>query len=603
MTITPELLPLLRDPRRALPAFGHVGTQDGRGGDNVVKYDPGALTHSLQQDILKYWHCPPVDPHTGNAQWMITLAGRQGGKSFTAEAAAYCRTAAANSWQHLCLADTPDRSRELLARVNMLHDLWDPDVRFERKYNNEEWQATFAPMNIGPHRLSVRRMRTQHTGMEPVGAAWDSLHWSEVDFSGDDARRFWSNLLPALVNRSHAVVHLESTGNPGMLTPSVGFLKEMYFAAKNRRSDGSDMNRFIACFYPFWDNKRARRPWNPSWSMEVEEIRLLEKYGSAGLTLEHLAFRREILATDPEIRRDPETFGIWYPFDDLTCWPVIQSGTFQDYHLKRHLNATWLVPWKPVDRAMWYPGHRVAAGVFDPDAAYIMGVDPNGYGGRDHGAAELREVWAEKQTEVASFAGGRMDGVDPEVLARWIIATCEKARAAQVRIKVVVESTGVGAGVITLLKQRPDVVDLYYSDQDRPGVPASAQKKQEALAHHKDALMQDLVLHDEDKVSQHATYRNDKAVEETDTALQLQAGNPSRRRRPRHHWDKVSASMWTSWAVANGLCRRPFIPVVKPPRTKPYPSTAEEWDEFAARGTRKGYAGLDPFSSEYEILP
>ena len=30
MAITPEFLPLLRDPRRALPAFGHVGTQTSR---------------------------------------------------------------------------------------------------------------------------------------------------------------------------------------------------------------------------------------------------------------------------------------------------------------------------------------------------------------------------------------------------------------------------------------------------------------------------------------------------------------------------------------------------------------------------------------------
>ena len=602
--ITPELLPLLADPRRALPTFGHVGTQDGRGGRNVVKYDPNALTATMQQDILRYWAAPPIDPHTGVAQWMITLAGRQGGKTTTAEFAAYCRTAAAHSWQHLCLADTGDRAKELLARVNLLHDMWPSDFRFERKYNNEEWQATFAPMNVGPQRLSVRRMRTQHTGMEPVGAAWDSVHWSEVDFSGDDAKRFWSNLLPALVNRSHAVVHLESTANPGILTQSVGFLREMYFAAKNRRSDGSDLNRFIACFYPFWDNKRAVRPWRDDWPMEVEEIRLLEKYGPAGLTREHLAFRREILATDLEIRRDPETFGIWYPFDDMTCWPVLQGGTFQSHHLGKHIGASWLVSWKPTDHAMYYPGHRVPAGAFDPDAAYIMGVDPNGYGGKDHGAAELREVWAEKQTEVASFAGGRMDGVDPEVLAAWIIKTCERARDQGARINVVVESTGVGAGVLTLLKQRPDVVDLYYTDRDRPGVPASPPKKQEALAHHKDALMGDLILQDEDKVSQHMNYRNDKAVEESDAALQLRAGTPSRRRRPRHHWDKVSASMWTSWGVANGLCRRPFLPVAKPIRTKPYPSTAEEWDEFAARASRKRYAGSDPYDGmEYEVLP
>lgn len=596
--IDPALLPLLRDPRRALPAYGYVATQDGRAGQNVTRYHPDLLTQRLQRDVLGYWASPPIDPHTGMARWLITLAGRQTGKSFTAEAAAYVKAGTATAWQHLCLADTPDRSRELLARVNLLHDMWDPDVRMERRYNNETWQATFADVRIGREHLTVRRMLTQHTGMDPVGAAWDSLHWSEVDFSGDDAERFWSSLQPALINRTHALVHLESTANPGTVTPSVGFLKEMYFAAKNRRAEG-DSNRFLATFYPFWDGKLNRRPWHPTWTLDTDEQRLVEKYGPKGITLDHLAFRREVLATDPLIRRNPETFAIWYPFDDLTCWPVLQSSTFKAHHLARQLSER-LVPWAPVNNHQWYPGRRKPAGEVDPDASYVMAIDPNGFGGRDHGAAEIREVWADEQREVCSFAGGRREGVDPQTLAAWVIPTCRRFKEAGALIKVLVESNGVGAATIALLKGVPGV-SLYYTEPDKPGVASSSKSKQEALVNHQDALLDDLLLQDEDKFTQHQNYRNDKAVEETDAALQLQDSAPSRRRRPRHHWDKVSASMWASWAVAHGVVRRPFLPVVAPPRTSRSPCTEAEWEAWGARTERREYGEGVPV--DYEVLP
>lgn len=602
--ITPALLPLLRDPRRALPAFGKVATQVAIDGQNVVPYRPETLTFRAQQDALQYWADPPRDEHTRMTRWLIQLKGRQAGISFTAEAAAYVRTSSASAWHHLCLADTPKRAQELLGRVNLLHDNWPTEVRFERRYNNEEWQANFAPVDIGGERLTQRRMLTQHIQQDPVGGAWDSLHWSEVDFCGEHAATYWSSLQPSLINRYHAQVHLESTANPGDQTGSVGYLKEVYFAAKNRRSgdDGSaSPNRFLAKFYPFWDGKLNRRPWAPSWRPDLEELRLLEKYGRAGLALEHLAFRREVMATDFQIRRNPETFGVWYPFDDLTCWPTISGQVFTNTHLARNLNADHLVAWEPSGNAMFYPGRRMPAGRPDPDAGYVLAVDPNGYGGRDHGAAELREVWADSQREVASFAGGRREGVNPEVLADWITALCRRWRVAGARVPVVVESNGVGAAVIALLRGR-EGVDLYHTEWDRPGVPASQQRKQEALAAHLDALIEDLVLQDADKVEQHTTYRNDKAVEETDGQLQMQDGAPSRRRRPRHHWDKVSASMWASWAIASGIIRRPTFPIARPPRSRPWPSTPEEWDEYAARGSRQEYSE-GTSHAEYENLP
>ena len=55
-----------------------------------------------------------------------------------------------------------------------------------------------------------------------------------------------------------------------------------------------------------------------------------------------------------------------------------------------------------------------------------------------------------------------------------------------------------------------------------------------------DALMDKLIIRDEDLVEQLGTYKNDKRVEDGVVAEQLR-GAIGRRRRARHHWDKVSA--------------------------------------------------------------
>lgn len=587
-SITEAELKHLRDPRRALRACGMIPTQAAVDGRNLVPYNPDEITVRMQRDILSYIADPPRDPHTGMTRWMLLIGYRQGGKSVTAEYGFYVRTAYAQSWQHLCTADNGDRAGELLKRVNGLHKTWPRRLRAERAYDAEVWQATFREMRAGGEHLVERVMRTQHAGQNPIGLPWDSVHWSEFCFS-QEAPGYWSGLRPAIVNRAHALMLWESTPNPGNLVPDCGFGKEMYFAAKTRHAeeDGAP-SRFFSKFYPFWDGKLNRRPWLQEWKPDNSELRLLEKYGPYGLRLEHLAFRREAMRTDPEIRRNPDVFGIWYPFDDLTCWAKVSGAIFQSHHLDRQANSGRLKAWPNGETECFYPGWRKDPGEVDPNAAYIIAVDPNGYGGRDHGAAELREVWSDEQYEVASFAGGRIDGVDPEVLGHWVGKTARRYKA-----EVVVESTGVGTGVLTLLRQQYPDVRLYHhnGDPEKPGVPASPKTKQEALAHHKDALMDDLWLQDRAKYEQHISYRNDKAVEETDGQLQLQGGTTSRQRRPRHHWDRVSASMWASWAVANGICRRPVKPKpVAPPR--PPCETIEGLEAVMARIEQRRTRGV-----------
>lgn len=571
-----EELRHLRDPRAALRACGKVPAQSAVGGQNLISYDPFTISHTLQRDILNYIANPPRDPRTDMVLWMLLIGPRQIGKSVTAEYGFYAKTAYSTSWRHLCTADTRTRAEELLKNVNSLHKTWPKNLRAERAYDSEVYQATFREMRVGDEHLVERIMRTQHAGENPIGLPWDSWHWSEFCFS-PEAPAYYSGLRPAIVNRSHARVVWESTPNPGNIVADVGFGRDMYFAAKAARSDDSEaiLSRFFAKFYPFWDSKLCRRPWPKGLVPDLEELRLYERYHTAGLTWDHLAFRQETLRDDPEIRRDPDLFGIWYPFDDISCWKSLEGAIFTDHHLSRIERSGRLVEWTPRDNALFYRGWRKDPGEVDPDAAYLISVDPNGYGGRDHGAAEMREVWADEQYQVAVMAGGRRDGVNPETLGHWVGKTARKFKAV-----VVVEATGVGAGVLSLLKQQYPEVHLYYHENniDRPGVPATANRKQEAITHHKDALLDDLWLQDKDGLAQHKGYQNDKMVEEGDGALQLAGGRTSRNRRPRHHWDKVSASMWGSWAVANHLVRRP----TKPAPTKPPKDGWDTLDELDA---------------------
>lgn len=585
MSITHDDLELLRDPRRSLPVCGKVRAMSAVDGRALIPYDPKLITTRMQLDILQYIADPPRSPLTGQVLWMILLGYRQGGKSVAAEYGFYAQTAYSQSWKHLCVADEPQRAKELLARVNNLHAEWPREVRMERKYDQETWQATFSPVQVEHERLVERLMRTQHTGQNPIGADWDSCHWSEADFS-PDAPAWWSAFKPSMTNRDHARLLIETTANPGTITPSVGFVRDLYFASKANRdaNDDGGPSRFFCRFYPFWDSKIHQRPWNPKDKLENEEIRLLERYGPHGLRKEHLAFRRGEMVDDALIRANPETFRIWYPFDDLTCWPRRGSRIFSSEILERHESSPRITPWVPTDHAQFYPGWRKPPGEVDPDAAYVISVDPNGYGvGRDHGSAELREVWSDEQYQVAVFAGGARDGVDPEVLARWVGLTARKFKA-----RVFVESTGVGMAVLALLRTHYLDIDLYhYEDNpERPGVPASLPRKLEALTHHRTQLAGDLVLQDADGVAQLASYRNDKQVEESDSQLQLAGGHNSRGRRPRHHWDKVSASMWGSWAVGLGHVNRPSKPKAAPPARLEI-ETAEDWARVDAMLARQ----------------
>ena len=120
-----QLLNTLRSPAHALPAFGEVHDQKtGR----FRKYDPTGITHRLQLELLDYYSNPPrLD--TGETVFLTLLGYRQGGKSTSAEFAAYCKAAYNPGWDHVCIADNRDRADYLHKRVHHLHQRWPKQLR------------------------------------------------------------------------------------------------------------------------------------------------------------------------------------------------------------------------------------------------------------------------------------------------------------------------------------------------------------------------------------------------------------------------------------------------------------------------------------------
>lgn len=554
-----EILGRLIDPRVALPLCGKVwGQQE----SSFIPYDPTRTTMRMQAEILDYLAEPPRD-RNGQTMWMVLVGYRQGGKSLAAEYGAYCRTARTPGYEHVTLADDDDRARYLHGRVHELHRQWPEQLQAGRRNTLERWQMSFLPDEGGTMTtLSMQK------GAVAIGRSPASGHWSEVGFCPEQERQ-WSMLQPAIINQDNSRFLMEATPNP---EDDQGFFHDTYLSGK--RMSG----RLFSRFYPMWDGKLNRRPWRKEDQPDTEEIRLLERYGpeaGGGLTLDHLAFRRLVMATDPRIRKKPEEFPIWYPLDDVTCWVRASGGVFQPHMLARH-KAGALVPWTAPAKRYLEP---------EDDAIYVIGVDPCGRSARHHGAAHCLRVWSDEWAQAATYAAGReeLPGQDPvRSLARWVYDTGK----AYGWCLVVVENTGVGQGVIALLTEW-GYPNLYPSgpnnDPNDIGVAATTKSKQQMTSYLQDALLDTLMLFDDDTVGQLATYRDDAMVEDHVRTEQLR-GEVGRHRRERHHWDKVSALGWAVWG-ARTLPQRLRVTPLKLPVANVWEVggwTAEQWAELHA---------------------
>ena len=106
---------------------------------------------------------------------------------------------------------------------------------------------------------------------------------------------------------------------------------------------------------------------------------------------------------------------------------------------------------------------------------------------------------------------------------------------------LIVESNGVGQGVLSLLREW-DYPNIYFERARNPGLTVTSKTLDRNLGWLIDALLDELHLKDKNLVEQLMSYKNDKRVEEGPNT-EIVRGEPTKKRRERHHWDKVSAIM------------------------------------------------------------
>jgi len=509
---------LTADPAATIQQFGLVLDQET---GQVVQYDPYRITSRLQATILSYYAAPPRT-EDGRTRFLDILAARQTGKSLTAEYGIYPKAAYTEGWRHTCVADTRDRADTLHERVQFMHKHWPEAIRTPTETSTETRSLSF----VNKSKMIVQSAHVEDFG---IGQSLNSFHGSEYPWWANAAKAM-SMMLPSMINRRDVLLIRESTAAP-MSEPSAEYWQETCQTSKRWRSD--ENGRGLYAFFPYWDSLLNRRRWNPQWKMDAEEERLMKEYGVGGtkvdgsmgyLELENLAFRREMMSVDREIRRNPDLFKVYYPFDDLTCWISQGSGVIREHVLARHKD-TANIEWSPPLMVFKEP---------NPKALYVMGVDPAGMGLRDHAAFVVLEVWSDRWEVVAVYS----QAVDPIQFQNVMLETASRYHAL-----LAIERNGVGMSAIThAVRER--YPRLYYDEKEKPGVVSHAHDQ--LLENMIDALMDVLVIPDKDLVSQLVGYRNDKVLEadpRSEIRREATGRNQPAGRRARHHWDKVSALM------------------------------------------------------------
>jgi hypothetical protein len=496
-----ELYKELSDPAFSLRALGRV--QDLQTGQ-LVPYDPGRITRSLQQTILAYSSEPPRNA-VGQTRWLLSIKYRQGGASTTAANCGYVKGAYTPDSDVITIADTRERAQYLHGRVHALHRSWPEEVRSKTIPNREARQLTFE------NGSKIRTLSADGNGVG-IGLTPSFLHMSELPW-WPDLGGVLGYLRPALEQRQNVLVIAETTPAPPT-EPSAEKVREIVEEA--RKSYG----RWLLAFAPWWDGVLNARPWSADWTLTNEEIRLIEAYGEQGLGLDNLAFRRGIME-EVEFRRNPYLFDIFYPSNLVDCWGKGSFGVIPSHAVEKHerpdlidTTAEYLELEPPED-----------------DAMYVIGVDPVGYAARDHGAFQVLKVYDGEWTQVARYAGH----TGPTELEPLIRQAAERYNNA----RVVVESNGVGQAILALLKVS-GYPSIYHEGLGRPGVTSTGANTDRHLGWLIDALLDELKLGDATTVKQLKEYKNDKRVEEAATSEQIRR-ETNKRRRDRHHWDLVSA--------------------------------------------------------------
>lgn len=505
---------VLADPRISLPRFGKVFDKKT---SKKLPYDPQGLTVGMQLAILGYFADPPRDPETGQTLWENHLKSRQTGASTSTEYAAYPKASWNHGWEHVCIADNRERAHYLHGRVQFLHHNWPRQYRQGSSHTTETRQLSFS------HGGSMSVLSGKAGGVG-LGMSPNSLHISELPF-WEDGEGALEKIVPSMLTQDEALVINEST--PASASePSAGFWRAMYFDGKLSKG------RWRSRFWPYWDGLLNARAWNPDDKFTVEELRLLEKYGKAGLRPDNLAFRRFAIDTMPKLQKHPELFAVWYPFDDRSCWVTV-ANDFLSPDILNHRDHE-LVDDNGKDLQVFEDP--------DPNAVYCIGVDPAGWGG-NHGAVVVLKVWADEGEEiVATYSSAS----DPMTVNEMVLTLARKYNNAVVNI----ERNGVGAGCIQYL-QAMGYTNLFYDDNLKPGI--TKHSHEQMLGVLGEALHQSLRLRSGRIADQVVSYRGDMEVQQTMRTVILARGKEDKKRRSKEHWDLLSA-------LCIGLLARSQVP-------------------------------------------
>lgn len=552
---------LLNDLAASLKAYGTI--QDQATGQ-IIRYDPSRIAPEYALPMLAWLTAPSKTPE-GHNKWMVACSSRQIGKSVTLALALYLKTAFNPGTRGGIITDKQERSDELFKAIRDCHNNWPASIRPRTSKNSERFQLSFVDeLNRPLGSLQTYSARSDNLG---IGRSWDFTMMSETPF-WPDAGATWYALRPALTNRAEAMVGFESTPAP-MAEPSAEWYRDLCHEAQGGHG------RYDFTFCPYYKSRLNERQWVKGWQVTDQELTQLRRFGPRGdqpvsapgapyLTLENLAFRRRTLEEDPYIRRDPQLFEVFYPVDMISCWQHKGTGALPQHAISAIADQI-RVPWSPDSE-----GLQVFTTPYS-GAQYVIGVDPAGFGAGDCSSFVVLEVWHDRWEEVAEYSSRE---ADPQTVARIILDTARYFNDST----VVVESNGVGAGVLSLLDmaQRnyvalPNALGdmeeysmkrLYYAAWNKPGISSTKKANAQNMGILIDAMTSGrLLVRGELLFEQMCTYRRDKEVAPTESFQLKNPGERARGTRDKHHWDRVSALMWACRAAEE-------LPMRIDPRTR-----------------------------------
>ena len=543
---------------------GHVHVQSIYN-SKPLAYDPQAVCPTLAHGLINYYANTPKT-EDGFNKWQIVVAARQVTKSSTNAICAALKTTMSPDSQGGIIADTQDRADALFAAALTMHAYLPPKFRVPL---NEKSAGSTRKLRTAERSLFTTY--SERSGNLGIGRSWDFITASEIPFWKDFGGT-WSKLQPALINRKEGTVVLESTPAP-LSEPSSEVFRDLAVAARDGAAPRFDY--LFVPFYQSWTNERTP-PSDLHHYLTPEEKDLLARWGRdrffsdqsmhqgyhpdtleylrnhaaaddkqvPWLNLRNIQFLREVSSTDDEIRKDPRLLKIWYPDNDFDCWMYEGKGAIYEQHYEYLSGQDDMINWESQDDGVVkeYLEPR-------PGAQYAIGVDPKGFNDRgDPASFQVLEVWDDAMIHVAEFETKK---IDPMEMAKIICITALRYNDAS----VMVESNGVGAGVLSWLKaaSSPDGVtigdetyyikNLYFHDKGKPGIPASKRANDENLSFIIEALVsRTLQTKSRPLISQLQSYKNDKVIALSETAKMLGASKGARR--SKHHWDRVSALGW-----------------------------------------------------------